>query len=161
VDNEEDTMGSTHRHVVVAGSFGVLLLAMAAMGCGDDQDALGSVEEWCAQVEEIDAQFEATDLSSDPFEVKQREYAEINAALDELTDAIDLVPSDQRAAVGAAVTFATEFTDVIVGAESEEQAGELLFGEESVVAGEQDLDPAGAAWILDTCGVDINGDESG
>jgi hypothetical protein len=138
----------------------VLLLAVAALGCGDDQDALGSVEEWCAQVEEIDAQFEATDSSSDPLEVQQREYAEINAALDELTDAIDLVPSDQRADVGTAVDFATEFTDIIVGAESEEEAGELLFGEESIVAREQDLDPAGAAWILDNCGVDIDGDES-
>lgn len=141
-----------------------LVAGVLVVGCGDDDErAVGSVEEWCALVERVDAGFESTDSSSDPFEVKQEEYAAINAQLDDLADSVDLVTPESRDAVETALTWATEMTDLLTGAESEEEAAELLFGEEGMLTEEQPVDPAGVEWILETCGVDIDGggDETG
>jgi hypothetical protein len=84
----------------------------------------------------------------------------INAKLDDLTDGLDVVPEESRDAVGQSIAWATKLTDVLVDVETEEEASELLFGENGVFAEEEGIDPAGAAWILETCGVDIDGDES-
>jgi hypothetical protein len=139
----------------------VLAVGATLAGCGDDDaSAVGSTKDWCALVEDIDVSFNSTDNSSDPFDVKQGEYAVINAKLDDLTDGLDVVPEESRDAVGQSIAWATKLTDVLVDVENEEEASELLFGENGVFAEEEGIDPAGAAWILETCGVDIDGDES-
>ena len=137
-------------------------LAVTLTACGDDDAAAGtsidSIDEWCSVIDDVDNRFETTDNSSDAFDVKQEQYQEINALLNDLDASVDIVDPDARDAVAETIAWAVTFTDVFVAADSEQTLSEELFGEDGVFAEQEEVDPAGAAWIDEHCGVDVNGE---
>ncbi len=115
---------------------------------------IDELDEWCAVVGEVDELFTTTDNSSDEFPVKQVSYENIGRLLAQLEDGLDLVEDAARPAVATSVDWATRLTDAFVAATDEQDAGRLL---EPLFATSEEDSGAGAPWILDTCGIDIDG----
>lgn len=133
-----------------------LALVTLASACGDDKEEADLTrDEWCALADDIDDQFSAADNLSAPFAERQAAYGRIGAGLRELAASIDVVDADSRAAVSESIGWAVALTDAVVAAESDDALADDLFGENGILADEPD--PAGAAWILEKCGVDIDG----
>lgn len=115
---------------------------------------IGSQDEWCEVIGEVDALFKTTDESGDEFAIKQVGYENIARLLAQLTDGLDQIDAAQRDDVELAIGFATKITSVFTLASDQDDAearASEVFGSanESV--------KAAAPWILDTCGVDIDG----
>lgn len=108
---------------------------------------------WCEVVGAVDELFEATDNSGDEFAVKQVGYENIRRLLAQLSAAIDIVDADVRDDVHASLAFGANVAGAFVGAADEEAAGEAV---EALREGVEPPLP-GAAWIDETCGVDIDG----
>ena len=138
---------------------GVISLTFLAVACDEDEKSAMSKDEWCASVKSIDEQFTAVDNSDDPFEDKQDAYNDIKADLEELADSIDTVDEEQRDAVQADLEWAIKLSEVVLDADDEASLEEAFFAEDGLFAEQEQLDPAGAQWILDNCDVDINGEE--
>lgn len=135
-------------------------LATLATACGDDGGSTASVDvgissrdEWCAVVAEVDELFTTTDNSSEEFPVKQVGYEDIGRLLAQLEDGLDHVDASDRQAVATSIAWARSLTDVMTDATDEQEAGRLL---EPIFASGEDGD-AGAPWIRDNCGIDIDG----
>ena len=112
-------------------------------------------EQWCSVVEQIDARFDGVDSSDDEFAVKQADYAGIGRLLDQLISGLTHVEAGVRADVRGAAERAQVITDALVDAADEAEAEANL---EAVFATEEPSGAdAAAAWILDTCDVDIDG----
>lgn len=141
----------------------LLVMAVATVpfvaSCGTDGDSTASEgfdrDQWCATAKQVDDRFTSVDNSDDEFSVKQAGYEEIGGLLDTLIDNIDQVDASSRTEVEAAIERAHELTDTFVAAPDEAEAGEQL--ESFFSEGESVASPAAAKWILDTCGVDIDG----
>lgn len=110
-------------------------------------------DEWCSVVGEVDALFESVDNSSDDFATKKLGYEAIRRLLSQLSSAIDLVDEDARPDVHASLAFganvAVAFTTAADVEEAEEALAPLFDGIDEGLPG--------AAWVLETCEVDING----
>lgn len=141
----------------------LLVLAIATVpfvaGCGTDSDSSASdpfdQEQWRATAKLVDDRFTSVDNSDDEFSVKQAGYEEIGGLLDTLIDNVDQVDASSRTEVEETIERAHELTDTFVAASDEAEAGEKL--ETFFSEGESVASPAAAKWILDTCGVDIDG----
>jgi hypothetical protein len=114
----------------------------------DDRD------DWCAVVDEVDELFDATDNSSEEFAAKQVSYENIGRLLAQLEDGLDQVDAAARQAVATSVGWAVGITDAMVTATDAQDAERLL---ESAFAASEGESGAGAPWILDNCGIDIDG----
>lgn len=112
-------------------------------------------EQWCAVVEEVDVRFEEVDTGGEEFAVQQAGYAGVGRLLDQVLAAIDQVDAQVRDEVRSAVERAHEITDAFVDAAEFEEAEENL--EPIFNSGEPIGSPAAVQWILDNCGVDIDG----
>jgi hypothetical protein len=114
-----------------------------------------TLEQWCAVIEEVDELFEATDTSGDEFAVRQVGYENIGRLIAQLDDALDLVPTEVRADLDAALDFADDLIDAVTSAADETAANETV---ESVFsrAGVSDTLP-GTEWVAEECGTDISG----
>jgi hypothetical protein len=112
--------------------------------------------QWCTVADEVDTRFEAVDNSGDEFLVQQVGYAGIGRLLDQLLAAIDQVDADARDSVQEALEWAHQITDAFAGAADFEAAEEALA---PIFEGEAPPRQFAEAttWILDTCGVDIDG----
>jgi hypothetical protein len=136
----------------------VLLVALAT-GCGDDDEAaasdsaIGSREEWCAVVEEIDVKFTAADTQGGEFESRRAKYEEIVGLFGDLEDGIEYVDESSRELVAESIAYGSSIAEAIAGATDDEDAGRRL---EPIWASGTDASP-GADWILTNCGVDIDG----
>lgn len=114
-----------------------------------------SVDEWCQVAEETDDLFFETDNSDMEFPERQIAYQGIQRLVAQLSDGLDVVDAEVRdeveSMVGWTSTIADAMVDAADGAAAEEALMEI-FGEEGVQS-----DPVAADWILDRCGVDIDG----
>jgi hypothetical protein len=114
-----------------------------------------SQEEWCAVIEEVDGLFTAADSSSEDFTVRQGQYEGIRRLLAQATEAMDEVDEDVRSDVAAALAQASDIAGTFADAAdaaAAEAALQATFGAAGAQPG-----PEAAAWILDTCDVDIDG----
>ena len=147
--------------------FGVpLLLAAALSACGDDGSAsatdsptgttIADRTEWCAVVADVDERFEAVDNSGDDFRTRQAAYAEINTLLGDLSSSIAVVDDDVREDINASLAWAANIASAFVSATDETSAASALEAIFQEVPEDQTSLP-GSDWILENCGVDIDG----
>ncbi len=112
-------------------------------------------DQWCAVVGEVDDLFLKADTDAEEFTVRRVGYENIRRLLLQLTDGIDQVDAAARPDVAESLAFGTTiaaaFADA-TDADAAEAALQEIFGAEGVQS-----DTPGAAWILDACGVDIDG----
>jgi hypothetical protein len=114
-----------------------------------------TLDEWCAVIEEVDDLFEATDTGGDEFAVRQVGYENIGRLIAQLDDALDLVPTDVRADLDAALGFANELIDAFTTAADEAAANETV---ESVFSRADVSDTLpGTDWVFEECGTNISG----
>lgn len=114
-----------------------------------------SLDEWCRVVEQTDDLFSDTDSSDMEFPDRQVAYQGIQRLLAQLSDGLDAVDAMVRDRVETMIDGAATIADAMVAAEDGAAAEEALmevFGTEGVQS-----DPVAADWILDRCGVDIDG----
>jgi hypothetical protein len=111
----------------------------------DDRD------EWCAVVVEVDELFYVTDISSEGLVVKQVGYQNIGRLLAQLEDQVD---ASARQAVATSLDLTASITDAWVAATDGQDVERRL--EPILAAGEEER-VAGAPWILENCGIDIEG----
>ncbi len=114
---------------------------------------IGSQDEWCAVAGEVDELFSAND-EEEEFATQQGIVENARRLLTQLSASTEFVDDSVRADVDETVAMTLEFSAALAGAADEaaaEAALAALF--ESSPEGEE----AASAWILDTCGVDIDG----
>lgn len=113
---------------------------------------IGSQDEWCAVVGEVDELFAAND-EEEEFATQQGIVENARRLLKQLSASTEFVDDSVRADVDETVAMTLEFSAVIAQA-ADEAAAEAALAPlfESAPEGEEDA----AAWILDTCGVDID-----
>lgn len=112
-----------------------------------------SSDDFCAVVGEIDELFESVDNSSDDFATKQIGYENIRRLAEQAKQGVDQIEASARNDVAATVTFAGDLAAALASAESPQAA-------EAAVAPIFEAVPdglPGAEWVLDTCGIDIDG----
>jgi hypothetical protein len=144
----------------------LLLSAAAFAACGDDGGAtdtstaagttIADRTEWCAVAADVDARFEATDTSHDPFRVKQASYAEINSLLTRLTESVELVDAEARGEVAAGLAFASGLTFAVVSAPDEASASAAVDAIYDEIPPDATNGLPGAGWLRDNCGVDVD-----
>ena len=112
-------------------------------------------DEWCGVVKEVDDLFLAADTSEEEYAVRQGQYGSIQRLIAQLTDADDQIDASVRADVLSALEQASEIAGTVAAASDEAAADAALMD----TYGSEGAQPSAAAsaWILDTCGVDING----
>ncbi len=116
---------------------------------------IGDRDQWCAVVGEVDVLFAATDTGGDEFPVRQVGYENIRRLIAQLADATDHVDAEARVDVADVLDNGSMIASAFVDAEDEDAAVaamEAAFGPEGIQS-----DTAGATWILDNCGIDIDG----
>lgn len=113
-----------------------------------------SLDEWCAVVGQVDEMFETVDGSDDEFAVKQLGYEGIRRLIAQLRAALEFVDEDARVDVGVSLAWASDVVTALVRALDETAAEATV-----VPIFEQMTEGAlpGADWILEGCGVDIDG----
>lgn len=112
-------------------------------------------DEWCAVAGEVDELFSATDTGGEEFPVRQVGYENVGRLITQLSGALNQVDADARSDVAEALDNGTAIASAFVEASDEEAATDALmeiFGPEGIQG-----DTAGATWIQDSCGVDIDG----
>ncbi len=140
-----------------------LSLAVVAplAACGDDDDddagasAFASIDEWCASIGEVDELFLSADTEGADFATRQGQYDTIRDRIEELRSSVDLVDADARASVSESLDFGILIAGAFADATDDAAAVaaiEEIFGQEDLQIGE-----VGVTWILDNCGVDLDG----
>ena len=112
-----------------------------------------NADEWCAVVGQVDELFTTVDGSDDEFPAKQLGYEGIRRLVAQLRAGIEYVDEDARSDVGASLAWVTDLVNTLIWARDMAEAETLL---EPIFERMQDGLP-GAEWILENCGVDING----
>jgi hypothetical protein len=115
----------------------------------EDRDGL------CAVLAEADELFTEADTGGAEFPDRQVMYENVRRLFAQMTAALDQVDAEARDAVAEAFALGTDLSTAF--AEAADEAGavaavQAIYG----TAGVQSDGP-GATWILDTCGVDIDG----
>jgi hypothetical protein len=113
-----------------------------------------SRDDWCGVIEEVDDLFATADSSSEDFAVRQVQYEGIRRLLAQVTDGIEQVDEANRPDVAAAIAQASDLAGTFADA-ADATAAETALRAEYGTRGAQPSEAA-AAWILDTCEVDIN-----
>ncbi len=113
---------------------------------------IASQDEWCTVVGEVDELFAAND-EEEEFAVQQGIFENARRLLTQLSASTEYVDDSARADVEGTVLMTVEFSAAIAGA-ADEAAAEAALAPlfESSPEGEEEA----SAWILDTCGVDID-----
>lgn len=117
--------------------------------------AITDRDQWCAVVGETDELFTAADTEGDEFPVRQVSYENIRRLIAQLEDGLDQVDTTDRDLVATSLTSAGSIAEAFTIA-TDEQDAERLIQPIFEATGEDGLN-AGAPWILDNCGVDIDG----
>jgi hypothetical protein len=117
--------------------------------------AITDRDQWCAVVGETDELFTAADTDGDKFPIRQVAYENIRRLIAQLEDALDQVDSTDRDLVATSLTSADRIAEAFTIA-TDEQNAERLIQPIFEAVGANELN-AGAPWILDNCGVDIDG----
>lgn len=115
---------------------------------------ISSPEEWCDVVGETDVLFEEVDTGGEDFPARQVGYENLRRLFAQLDDGIDHVDAETRDAVAAAVEAGAAITTAFIDAPDENVANEQV--QEIIQSAGPTLEAA-SPWIVDTCGVDING----
>lgn len=109
----------------------------------------------CDVVTEIDDLFDEIDNSSDEFAVKQIGYENIRRLAAQMSEGLDVVEASDRDELEATARFVDAMTSVFVDAADIGEAEKALVPVFETI---EDGIPGGE-WILDHCGVDVNGDD--
>ena len=109
----------------------------------------------CDVVTEIDDLFDEIDNSSDEFAVKQIGYENIRRLAAQMADGLDVVDASDRGDLEATARFVDAMTSVFVDAADMDEAEKALVPVFETI--ENGI--PGGEWILDHCGVDVNGDD--
>lgn len=115
---------------------------------------ISSPEEWCDVVGETDVLFEEVDTNGEDFPLRQVGYENLRRLFAQLDEAIDQVDAETRDAVVAALDVGTAITTAFIDASDEEEAAAQVQG---IIQSAGPTFEAASPWIVDTCGVDING----
>jgi len=110
-------------------------------------------DQWCSVVKDVDDLFAATDASEDDFAVKQTSYENLGRLIRQLEDGLEQVDADARELVATTLAFGASIVNAIVAADDETAAEEAL----GDVFAEVSEPLPGGTWILENCGVDVNG----
>lgn len=114
---------------------------------------IGSQDEWCAVVGEVDELFAAND-EEEEFATQQGIVENARRLLTQLSASTEFVDDSVRADVDETIATALNYSAAIAQAADEAAA-------EAALAPLYEPSPEGAeeasSWILDTCGVDIDG----
>ena len=111
-------------------------------------------EQWCKVATEVDGLLATGD--GEDFAATQAAYANAQPLLAQLEDGLKVVDADSQSAADEVVQFAKLLVDAIVSAADEAAAEEALA---PIWSGEEvPVSEAGIAWMLDTCGIDIDSD---
>jgi hypothetical protein len=113
-----------------------------------------NTEEWCSVIGQIDELFSSVDGSDDDFAVKQLGYEGIRRLLAQVRAGLEFVDEDARADVGAALSWAADLVTTLVWVRDEAETEALLV---PIFERMEDAALPGADWVLEHCGVDING----
>lgn len=109
---------------------------------------------FCDVVTEIDDLFDEIDNSSDDFSVKQIGYENIRRLAAQMKAGLDVVAEADRAELEETAMFVDAMTSAFVEAVDMDEAEKALVPIFETI---EDGIPGGQ-WILDNCGVDVNGD---
>ena len=128
--------------------------AMAVSDSVTVSAGISTRDEWCKAIRELDVLFTETDTNGEPFAVRQVGYENAHRLLEQLDEAIEEVDATARADVGAALevgmTIAATFSE---GADEQSAFDEV----QAVLQASNATLAAGAPWINQECGVDIDG----
>ncbi|MEO7429081.1 MAG: DUF4399 domain-containing protein [Acidimicrobiales bacterium] len=113
---------------------------------------VGTIDQWCSTISEVDDLFQVTDNSSDDLAVKQVGYESIRRLLAQVHARLDLVDADTRAAVTTAIDAASTIAKVMATVDDQAQVEQELAP--IFNAADDPFTPA-AGWIQDTCNVSI------
>lgn len=111
-------------------------------------------DQWCAVVGETDELFTAADTGGDEFPVRQVAYENIRRLIAQLEAALDQVDSSDRDLVATSLSFADRIAEAFTMATDEEDTERLI---QPIFEEVGDEVNAGAPWILENCGVNIDG----
>jgi len=112
-------------------------------------------DQWCAVVGEADELFTAADTDGDAFLVRQVAYENVRRLIAQLAAALDQVDAEARDEVAASLEVGSTIATAIVEADDAdfaEAAVMEIFGTEGIQS-----DGPGPTWILENCGIDIDG----
>lgn len=114
-----------------------------------------SEEDFCAVAKEVDEQFIAVDALGEDFAATQVAHEGIGRLLAQLQAGLGYTPEEVRADLAESFAFlsglSSAFTDSATIEEAEAKLGPIY---EGANAGQH---PAGDAFLLETCGIDVNG----
>jgi len=113
-----------------------------------------NADEWCSVIGQIDELFTTVDGSDDEFAVKQLGYEGIRRLLAQVRAGLEFVDADAQADVGSSLAWATDLVTALVWARDEAETEALV---EPIFERMTEGALPGADWILQHCGVDING----
>jgi len=111
-----------------------------------------SQDEWCAVVGEVDELFAANDEDAE-FATQQGIFENARRLLTQLSASTEVVDDSARADVEETVSMTMEFSAVIAQAADEASAEAALA---PLFESSPDGEAEAAAWIMDTCAVDID-----
>ncbi len=112
-------------------------------------------DQWCTVIEETDDLFVANDDDEIEFAVRQVGYENIRRLIAQLSDGLDQVHAQVRDDVAAAIEFGRTYAQAYIDSDDYQGVEAALmdaYGDEGIQS-----DGPGSTWILDTCGVDIDG----
>ncbi len=133
---------------------GSSLLALSACGSDDGSDGIAGEQEWCATIGDVDDLLASAD-SIDDFADARAVYEQAGGDVQRLIAAVDVVDESVRSDVTTTLQWVAELTSAIADAPDEAAADAALAPFFESFPGTDDRLP-GDAWILETCGVDIN-----
>lgn len=118
-------------------------------------------EELCAVIKDTDVLFEEADTGGAEFPDRKVMYENIRRLFVQLDDGLDQVDSDVQDSVAQAFTFGSSIATAFAEAADEASAVaaiETIYGTEGVQSGADSPWAEGSAWVLEQCGVDIDGE---
>ena len=130
-----------------------LHMAMSATDTVTITSGIGSQDEWCKVVSEVDVLFEETDNGDAPFPDRQVAYENIHRLAAQLDAGMDEVDASAQADVSAALDAVLELTAAYTAATDETTAFDAVM---AILEGAEEQMTAAAVWIDDTCGISIN-----
>lgn len=110
-------------------------------------------QQWCSVISEIEAMFESFDNSDDDFATQRIVFENTRRLAAQAMAGLDHVDADVRDDVFVSLTFVSDFSAALATADTPEEADAAL----SAIYDREPDRPLGAEWILQACGVDIDG----
>jgi hypothetical protein len=122
---------------------------------------IASRDELCAVIGVVDVLFEEADTGGAEFADRKVMYENIRRLFVQLDDGLDQVDADVRDSVAQAFTFGSDIATAFAEAADEASAVaaiEAIYGTVGVQSGADSPWAGGSAWVLEECGVDIDGE---